>query len=56
VDASIHSLIRERADAQRLKAAAIGAGMKPLAEDALQKAIFGQTTIDEVLGAASESG
>jgi type IV pilus assembly protein PilB len=54
VDATIQALIRERVDPQILKAAAADAGMKTLREDALQKAIFGQTTIEEVLRVACE--
>ena len=54
MDAGIHALIRERAGAPRIKAAAVKSGMKSLMEDALSKAIFGQTTIEEVLRVAYE--
>ena len=51
VDATMQALIRERADAQSIKAAAVNAGMKTLREDALAKAVFQQTTLEEVLRA-----
>jgi type IV pilus assembly protein PilB len=49
VDHAIHSLIRERADSRLIKQAAAAAGMQTLMDDALAKALFGQTTIEEVL-------
>ena len=49
VDTSIHTLIRRAGRRPTPEGRGVGAGMKPLVEDALQKAIFGQTTIDEVL-------
>lgn len=54
VDATINALIRDRADSRRVKAAAVAAGMKTLLTDALSKAIFGQTTVEEVLRVAYE--
>jgi type II secretory ATPase GspE/PulE/Tfp pilus assembly ATPase PilB-like protein len=54
VDASINALIRERADSRRIKQAAVSAGMNTLLGDALAKAIFGQTTIEEVIRVAYE--
>jgi type II secretory ATPase GspE/PulE/Tfp pilus assembly ATPase PilB-like protein len=54
VDASIYALIRERADSRRIKQAAVAAGMNTLLGDALSKAIFGQTTIEEVIRVAYE--
>jgi len=54
VDAAINVLIRERADSRRIKQAAVAAGMKTLLSDALAKAIFGQTTLEEVLRVAYE--
>jgi type IV pilus assembly protein PilB len=54
VDPTIHTLIRERADSRLVKEAAVKAGMKTLMEDALAKAIFGQTSLDEVLRVAYE--
>ena len=49
VDSGIHMLIRDRADARVVRQAAVHAGMKTLREDALAKAIFQQTTLEEVL-------
>jgi type IV pilus assembly protein PilB len=54
VDAAINTLIRERADSRLLKQAAVTAGMNTLLGDALAKAIFGQTTIEEVIRVAYE--
>ena len=54
VDETINALIRERADSRRIKEAAMKAGMKTLLDDALAKAIFGQTTLEEVLRVAYE--
>jgi type IV pilus assembly protein PilB len=54
VDTAIHSLIRERADSRLIKQAAVASGMKTLMDDALAKAIFGQTTLEEVLRVAYE--
>jgi type II secretory ATPase GspE/PulE/Tfp pilus assembly ATPase PilB-like protein len=52
VDPGMQALIRQRADVSLLRSAAIEAGMKTLFDDALSKAIFGQTTIEEVLRVA----
>ena len=49
MDAGVQALVRERADVKVIQAAAAQAGMKTLWEDALSKAILGQTTIEEVL-------
>lgn len=49
MDRDIQSLVRERATLKVIESAAAKAGMKRLWEDALAKAIFGQTTIEEVL-------
>jgi type II secretory ATPase GspE/PulE/Tfp pilus assembly ATPase PilB-like protein len=54
VDAAINTLIRERADSRLIKQAAVTAGMNTLLGDALAKAIFGQTTIEEVIRVAYE--
>jgi type IV pilus assembly protein PilB len=54
VDQGIHTLIRERADSRLVKQSAVNAGMKTLMDDALAKALFGQTTLDEVLRVAYE--
>jgi general secretion pathway protein E len=49
VDGDIRRLITEKADAQSIKAAAAGKGMKTLRADGLEKALAGTTTIEEVL-------
>jgi type IV pilus assembly protein PilB len=54
VDAGMHDLIRERADSRRIKDVAIRSGFKSLLDDALSKAVLGQTTLDEVLRVAYE--
>jgi len=54
VDETINALIRERADSKRIKQAAVSAGMTTLVADAMTKAIFGRTTIEEALRIASE--
>jgi type IV pilus assembly protein PilB len=54
VDAAIHTLIRERADSRLIKKTAVAGGMKTLLDDALSKAIFGQTTLEEVIRVAYE--
>jgi type IV pilus assembly protein PilB len=54
IDHTIHTLIRDRADSRLIKEAAVRAGMKTLMDDALAKAIFGQTTVEEVLRVAYE--
>ena len=52
LDAGLQTLIRQRADLSVLKSAAVKAGLKTLFDDALSKAVFGQTTIEEVLRVA----
>ena len=47
-------MIRERADSRRVKEAAIRSGFKTLLDDALSKAVLGQTTLDEVLRVSYE--
>jgi type IV pilus assembly protein PilB len=54
VDANTGALIREGADAQQIKEAAIAAGFKTLLDEALSKAIFGETTLDEVVRVACD--
>jgi type IV pilus assembly protein PilB len=54
IDEAINTLIRERADSRLIKDAAVRGGMKTLMDDALAKAIFGQTTVEEVLRVAYE--
>jgi type II secretory ATPase GspE/PulE/Tfp pilus assembly ATPase PilB-like protein len=53
VDTAIQALIRDRVDARVVRQAAVHAGMKTLREDALAKAIFQQTTLEEVLRVSS---
>jgi type IV pilus assembly protein PilB len=54
IDAGMNELVRERADSRRLKEGAIRSGFKSLLEDALSKAVLGQTTLDEVLRVSYE--
>jgi len=54
IDAGRNELVRERADSRRLKEGAIRSGFKSLLEDALSKAVLGQTTLDEVLRVSYE--
>jgi type IV pilus assembly protein PilB len=54
IDHNVHALIRERADSRLIKQAAVAAGMSTLMDDALAKALFGHTTIEEVLRVAYE--
>ena len=54
INERIHQLIRERADSRQIKMASVEAGMKTLLDDALAKALFGQTTLEEVLRVAYE--
>lgn len=54
VDHTINAMIRQRADSRMVKEAAVKAGMKTLIDDALAKALFGETTLEEVLRVAYE--
>jgi type IV pilus assembly protein PilB len=54
IDHAIHTLIRERADSRLIKEAAVRGGMVSLMDDALSKALFGMTTVEEVLRVAYE--
>jgi type IV pilus assembly protein PilB len=54
IDHTVHTLIRERADSRLIKQAAVASGMSTLMDDALAKALFGYTTIEEVLRVAYE--
>jgi len=45
----MQALIRDRADVRVVRQAAVQAGVKTLREDALAKAIFQQTTLEEVI-------
>ena len=54
INDAIHAMIRERSDSRQIKQAAVASGMKTLMEDALTKALFGHTTLEEVLRVAYE--
>ncbi len=54
VDSAIHDLIRQRADSRLIKEAALRGGLKTLLDDALARAVLGQTSLDEVLRIAYE--
>jgi type II secretory ATPase GspE/PulE/Tfp pilus assembly ATPase PilB-like protein len=54
VDAAVHDLIRARADSRQIKEAAQRGGFKSLLDDALSKAVIGQTTLDDVLRVSYE--
>ncbi len=49
VDAGLHEMVRSRVDSRQIKEAAIRGGFKSLLDDALSKAVIGQTTLEEVL-------
>jgi type IV pilus assembly protein PilB len=52
VDDTVRALVMARADAASIRAAAIGAGMRTMFQDALAKAFLGETTLDEVFRVA----
>jgi len=54
IDNTIHELIRQRADSRQIKEAASRMGFKSLLDDALSKAVLGQTTLEDVLRVAYE--
>jgi type IV pilus assembly protein PilB len=54
IDAGMNELIRERADSRLVKEGAVRSGFKTLLDDALSKAVLGQTTLDEVLRVSYE--
>ncbi len=54
VDTAVHDLIRARADSRQIKEAAQRGGFKSLLDDALSKAVIGQTTLDDVLRVSYE--
>ncbi|MFO7692532.1 MAG: ATPase, T2SS/T4P/T4SS family [Vicinamibacterales bacterium] len=54
IDAAMHDLIGRRADARRIRDAAARAGFKSIRDDALSKAVLGQTTLDEVIRVSYE--
>jgi len=54
IDAAMHDLIGERADSRRIRDAAVRSGFKSIRDDALSKAVLGQTTLDEVIRVSYE--
>jgi type IV pilus assembly protein PilB len=54
VDESVHEAIRARSDSRLIKESAVRGGMRTLLDDALSKAVFGQTSLEEVLRIAYE--
>jgi type II secretory ATPase GspE/PulE/Tfp pilus assembly ATPase PilB-like protein len=54
IDASMHESITQRADSRRIRDAAVRSGFKTIRDDALSKAVLGQTTLDEVLRVSYE--
>jgi type II secretory ATPase GspE/PulE/Tfp pilus assembly ATPase PilB-like protein len=50
----MHDLIGERADSRRIRDAAVRSGFKSIRDDALSKAVLGQTTLDEVIRVSYE--
>jgi general secretion pathway protein E len=54
IDATVHDLIRDRADSRRIRDAAVRSGFKSMHDDALSKAMLGQTTLDEMLRLSNE--
>jgi type IV pilus assembly protein PilB len=54
IDAAMHDLIGARADSRRIRDAAVRSGFKSIRDDALSKAVLGQTTLDEVLRVSYE--
>ncbi|HOQ61643.1 MAG TPA: GspE/PulE family protein, partial [Vicinamibacterales bacterium] len=54
IDAAMRELISARADSRRIRDTAARAGFKPIGDDALSKAVLGQTTLEEVIRVSSE--
>jgi type IV pilus assembly protein PilB len=54
IDTAMHDLISERADSRRIRDAAVQGGFKSIRDDALSKAVLGQTTLDEVIRVSYE--
>jgi type IV pilus assembly protein PilB len=54
IDAAMRDLISERADSRRIRDAASRGGFKSMRDDALSKAVLGQTTLDEVIRVSYE--
>jgi len=49
VDSDIKNMLIERESTEKIKAVALEKGMKTLRQDAVEKALRGITTIDEVI-------
>ena len=54
IDQAMHDLIGDRADSRRIRDAAVRSGFKSIRDDALSKAVLGQTTLDEVIRVSYE--
>ena len=54
IDPAMHGLIADRADSRRIRDAAVQSGFKSIRDDALSKAVLGQTTLDEVIRVSYE--
>ncbi len=54
IDAAMHDLIGDRADSRRIRDTAVRGGFKSIRDDALSKAVLGQTTLDEVIRVSYE--
>ncbi|HSP92897.1 MAG TPA: ATPase, T2SS/T4P/T4SS family, partial [Vicinamibacterales bacterium] len=54
IDAAMHDLIGDRADSRRIRDTAARGGFKSIRDDALSKAVLGQTTLDEVIRVSYE--
>ena len=54
IDSAMHDLIGDRADSRRIRDAAVRSGFKSIRDDALSKAVLGQTTLDEVIRVSYE--
>ena len=54
VDPAMHDLIGNRADSRRIRDTAVRGGFKSIRDDALSKAVLGQTTLDEVIRVSYE--
>jgi type II secretory ATPase GspE/PulE/Tfp pilus assembly ATPase PilB-like protein len=54
IDAAMRDLISDRADSRRIADAAARGGFKSIRDDALSKAVLGQTTLDEVIRVSYE--
>jgi type II secretory ATPase GspE/PulE/Tfp pilus assembly ATPase PilB-like protein len=54
IDAAMHDLIGARADSRRIRETAVRSGFKSIRDDALSKAVLGQTTLDEVIRVSYE--